>query len=573
MTNIKAKINKFIVIYLTIILILFSSQIKAKAVSNESNPDINQNTSNLSEQVRVGLFFKDKNFANSSTESSYFSVSAAKGLEVGYNSNGNFNKIFEIADNYSLIVRKDAYYLIKDNSIKEYKPSSGNIANDNKLGPFHIQLGGSCDSYETAKAKIEIYKQKGVNAYAAFTDSWYIWTGFYIDQNSAESDILNVINKNFGKGDHKVVQPSVDNIVINDGKSGQPIMIFGGKDAFLHIKPKVDNNQYIFNINGKNYRGTLEVRRYASSDMTVINILPIEHYLYSVVPSEIQWMSHPEALKAQAITARTYVYSNLGKYSSLGFDVCSTVYSQVYGGYAVERETTNKAVDETQDKKLYYNSELAQVFFFSSSGGKTEASKNVWTADLPYLQSVEDNYEDKNSKNYTWEKVLSVNKVRDIMVSKGNDVGEVDGIEIINTSEAGRVIELVVSGTSGDKVFVKARCRELFDLPSQWYTISTDADAVILSSSDQMRKNIQVVGKKVITRNGLEDNKLNREISILGDNNVIRTISSIPTSYIFTGRGYGHAVGMSQQGAKGMADAGFLYDEILQHYFLGTSIE
>lgn len=550
MNKTKEKIKQLVILCLIITATLFTYQLQVHATLDLNSTEYD----NSQGQIRVGLFFADKNKSSKSNAISSFEISAEKGMEVGYEFEGEFIKIYETNNNEHLMIRNDKY-------------------NDKvKLGPFHIQLGGAFDSYENVKAQIEIYKNKGMATYAAYDDSWYIWTGFYIDLNSAESDIIN-IKKISKQVDCSVILPSIENIVVSNGITGEPVLIFGDKNAFLQLKPKSIDGEFIFKINDEKYRGIIEVRRYSSSDMTVINILPLEHYLYGVVPCEIQWASHEEALKAQAVAARTYACYNLGKYLSLGFDVCSTVYSQVYGGYTNERESTNKAVDETRGEKLYYNEELAQVFFFSSSGGMTEASNNVWSGYLPYLQGVEDKYEEVDSKNYTWIKILTIDELQDILLSKGHDLGKVNGINIVNTSKAGRAIEVLVKGSKGNKVFLKSQCREVFNLPSQWYTISQDTDSVALTSSRGITVNAQIGGKSIVTKNGLISNQLGREVSILGNNNVLRKLTSVSNNYVFTGKGYGHGVGLSQQGAKGMAKAGFLYNEILEHYFSGIEIK
>ncbi|HOJ09018.1 MAG TPA: SpoIID/LytB domain-containing protein [Clostridiales bacterium] len=554
-------ISKLMVTCLVVILILIQVQVKAESSNN-----------NVFDEVRVGMFFKNSSSPNVSNEISYFNISSPKGVEAGYLKDGEFFKIFDTGDGSVLTVRKDSYYIIDGASIQECKPGANNLPEESKIGPFHIQVGGSYDNYETVKTEVDKYIQKGINVYPAYTDSWYIWTGFYVDQNSAEQNIKNSLIPKIGEEKYSIVQPSKNNIVVTM-KSNETRLIFGNSEGYFQVRPRMENNPYIFNINGKNYRGIIETRRLEESDLTVINILPIEHYLYGVVPSEIEWSSHPEALKAQAVAARTYIYNNMGKYSKLGFDVCSSVNSQVYGGFSVEKETTNKAVDETQGKKLYYNSVLAQVFYFSSSGGRTEAAKNVWSEDLPYLQSVEDKYEQEGSKNYTWEKTISAAKAGDIMVSLGNDIGEVLRITIDNTSEAGRAIKMTVAGTKGEKVFLNSRCRDLLSLPSQWFTISTDSDAAVWNSSANEKISVQVGGKKVVSVNGSGTIAVNGNISVLGDNGLKRIIPAVPSTYTFSGRGYGHAVGMSQQGAKGMANAGFTYEDILLHYFYGTNIK
>ena len=103
------------------------------------------------------------------------------------------------------------------------------------------------------------------------------------------------------------------------------MLVFSDGQYKLRVRPLSANNPYVLSVNGKQYRGEFEVRRYPDSDLTVINILNIEEYLYGVVPQELESSAPMEALKAQAVAARTYTYRNLGKYSKWGFDLVNTV--------------------------------------------------------------------------------------------------------------------------------------------------------------------------------------------------------------------------------------------------------
>ncbi|NSW91791.1 MAG: SpoIID/LytB domain-containing protein [Firmicutes bacterium] len=527
-------------------------------------------------EVRVGLFFRDMS-RNLNTEVSFFNIFAEKGLEIGYQKDGKFTTLVEIKDNTKLMVRKDAYFISKNNTLQEYVfdkyNGDDNITEGEKVGPFHVKIGSNYPDYNGVITEVQVIRKKGIDAYPVYNNgTWCIWTGFYTDENSAKKDIDNSLRKNLGDGDYVVVTPNKNNIVVTSGFN-ETVGVFCNDNGNFQIRPGNNNNPYIFNINGKNYRGILEVRRLENSDMTVINVLPLEHYLYGVVPCEMGWDAHPEALKAQAVAARTYAYNNLGKYSKLGFDLCSTVFSQVYKGFDFEKETTNKAVDDTKGKVIYYDGAIAQVFYFSSSGGRTEAVKNVWSSDIPYLQSVEDKYEEGNSPNYTWEKHLSAASISNIMTSRGNNTGDILGIRITKTSDAGRAIEMVITGTKGENKIEKARCREVLDLPSQWFYITTDADIAVLDDTKKNTIKTQLAGKKVITGGGLSTIEANKNVFLLAAEGKKVEIPSTPEMYTFIGRGYGHAVGMSQEGAKGMAKAGFTYEEILSHYFPGVYIK
>jgi len=543
--------------------------------TNDSNADtVNKSAT---KKIRIGLFFKDRS-RSLNTEVPYFDIFAEKGLEIGCSDGKKFESLIAVNCNNVVRVRKDSYFVSKDNTLIEYDPSSDiknipDIPDGKKIGPFHVEINGSYTDYENAKSEADKITEKGVNAYPVYNNGlWYIWIGFYTDEKSALEDIDKTIGKELGNRDYRVITPNRNNIVVVS-EIGEVLAICTTDYGDFQIHPNNTNEPYIFNINGKNYRGIVEVRRLEHSDMTVINVLPIEQYLYGVVPCEIGWEAHPEALKAQAVAARTYTYNNLGKYLKTGFDLCSTVNSQVYKGYDFERKATNSAVDDTKGKVIYYNGVIAKVFYFSSSGGMTESVKNVWSSDIPYLQSVEDKYEAGNSHNYNWEKSLTAADINNIITSQGNAIGDILSINILKTSEAGRAIEVVITGRREEIVLEKARSRDFFGLPSQWYNITTDSDISAWDNNKKSTIKIHPSGKKVITGEGLKTINTNAKVFLLSADKNMVEFNGAPTMFIFTGKGYGHAVGMSQEGSKGMASAGFNFEEILLHYFTGTYIE
>jgi stage II sporulation protein D len=191
------------------------------------------------------------------------------------------------------------------------------------------------------------------------------------------------------------------------------------------------------------YRGEVEIQRLTNSDMTIINVLPLEEYLYGVVPNEIGGGAPSEALKAQAVAARTYAYMNISKHSKYGFGVCNSIDCQVYNGLSSEIAASNKAVDDTANMVVTYNGNLAETVFFASDGGHTEDNENVWGGNgVPYLRSVEDKYESGNSYNYTWSKTFTLDELTQKFASK--NIGKVTSIEITKYSASGRPIELYV---------------------------------------------------------------------------------------------------------------------------------
>lgn len=150
-------------------------------------------------------------------------------------------------------------------------------------------------------------------------------------------------------------------------------------------------------VKGKWYRGYFIVYN-LSGTVTVINQVDIEDYIKGVVPSEMPRSWPMEAHKAQAIAARSYALANLGKRASRGYDLKDTPEDQAYGGASAEAINTNQAVKDTEGIVLIYNLKIIPAYYSASAGGRTSSSADVWTRNLPYLQSVP-SFDDNFKKN------------------------------------------------------------------------------------------------------------------------------------------------------------------------------
>ncbi len=331
------------------------------------------------------------------------------------------------------------------------------------------------------------------------------------------------------------------------------------------------------------YRGGFECRRNAESGMTITNIVPVESYLYSVVCREMSSSWNVEALKAQAVCARNFALGRINYHKQYGFDVCRTVCCQAYSTDADQSESVHTAVDETRGMLLFYENKLVQAVYSSSMGARTESVENVWGSKFPYLVSVENPYEDtENIYNGKWTKTLTAQRATEIMNAKGYQIGDVTEIIVIERTPAGGVLKLMVRGTGGEKVFERESCRSIFSevTYSQRYTVERGGQTIkpvvyIANGSNKTStltlgsvsvltgdKSIKTVTDNCSVTNG-KTNKQYKTTQTAGDSN----------TYTFSGEGWGHGVGMSQYGAKGMADAGFSFDEILTHYYTGTHLE
>ncbi len=335
-------------------------------------------------------------------------------------------------------------------------------------------------------------------------------------------------------------------LIVNETDSGKTEVDFYKASEFLTCK-------------SKQYRGAIRLR-VSHGRILIINIINIEEYLYGVVGKEMSTGFPLEALKAQSVAARNYTVCSLGRHSSEGFDLCNGVHCQAYGAVAAEEADIRQAVDETKGKLLLYDGNAVECYYYSSNGGYSENSENVWVAKIGYLKGKADPFEDGNRiPGYSWEVSFTPEEIKESLAERGIDIGDITDMEVTEYSENQHALELKITGTKGEKYYYKDNIRAAF--PSQ-----------LKSTLFTLTKGDTEIPVKVLSANGLETRTIGPSAVMSG--NGIGKISSGGKSgeYTFSGRGYGHGVGMSQYGAMFMALQGYTYEEILEFYYTDTEI-
>jgi stage II sporulation protein D len=213
---------------------------------------------------------------------------------------------------------------------------------------------------------------------------------------------------------------------------------------------------------GRRYRGSIQVD-VVGGKLRAINVVGLEQYLYGVVPAEMPSAWLPEALKAQAVAARSYA---LAVRRTGAFDLYPDTRSQMYLGIDHEKPSTTAAVDATAGKVVLYNGQVAKTYFYSSSGGRTASSQDVWGGSVPYLVSVPDPY-DTISPYHNWGPVAYTGaKLGKVLRAPGRLV---DVQSELNSS--GRVTSVTAVGTTGSVVVQAADLRRRLGLRSTWFTV------------------------------------------------------------------------------------------------------
>lgn len=484
---------------------------------------------------------------------------------------------------------------------------SGDIKGDIVVGCYHIQLPGRYDSFEDAQEDAEAF-----DGYVAWIDGAYqVRVGAY----QTKEDALDAL-EDLDEGE--IVGTSSYGLSVVEAGTDRILFQFDeGEGGALAVMPDVTGEEDVRTwFSGFKYRGGFSYERIDGGNITVVNVLDLEDYLKGVVCYEMGREWPLEALKTQAICARTYALRNLGTHKSLGFDMCNTDYCQVYNGVGSNRENygptkiSDRAVEETAGQVVWYGDELAATFYSSSHGGASESAKHVWGTNMskyPYLCGVEDPYEETadDINGYSpWTVNYTRNELTQKLQSRGYGIGtKVDELEL-TYSELGNVIELKVRWTNGQKnSFSPDAIRSCFGLRSIRFAVNgetvrqtdhkeqqrpnTDGYAVNDGGGLKGLDGLYVISGDgtvtaasedlyVITGEGtvapLED-ETEEPKKPVGTNQGGGTVVVSGSEYVFEGRGWGHQIGMSQFGSYAMAKLGFTCEEIVEFYFPGTEVD
>ncbi|HEY8347147.1 MAG TPA: SpoIID/LytB domain-containing protein [Symbiobacteriaceae bacterium] len=354
---------------------------------------------------------------------------------------------------------------------------------------------------------------------------------------------------------------------------------FPGPVRLVPLAPGAPENPITYQ--GKRYRGEIEVLvRPKDGKLSVVNVVNVEDYLLGVVPLEMYPSWPEEALKAQAVAARTYVLASLGQFADEGFDVVDTAQSQVYGGIDAETDRTTRAVLATRGEVVVYGDELATTMFHASSGGHTENNEVIFSGrPVPYLRGVPDYDNLPGNERYSWTYRFSAEEFARKLSEANFAVGTVEAVApagVIGSS--GRPSQWVVEGSDGQRTLSALQFRSALGLPSAPRSVRVEAggigritrtyrqsDPLYVLGAGGVRQTIRLNEAFVLGAGG-------RPAEPAGEVTVIGPMGPRPGTVVVEGGGYGHAVGLSQWGANGLAQQGKTYREILAYYYQGTTV-
>jgi stage II sporulation protein D len=354
------------------------------------------------------------------------------------------------------------------------------------------------------------------------------------------------------------------------------------------------------------YRGGFCFYPVENQKMNLINYVELEDYVKGVVHSEIGQSSPLEAIKAQAICARSYAICNLNRHRAFGYDICATTHCQVYKGYRNEFPSTNRASEETEGLVIYYQGNPVPAYYSKNDGGHTDNVEDVWGSKIGYLRGVRDEF----SPLYSWEKSYTFEELGALLRQSNYSVGNISSITITKRNASGTVARIAIwderkqtiltgnqlrtvlgantikSGMFSFSPISPESLHEALDNATTQILNSGNITAINLGSQRSYSKTLQIVGKDGIIRDA-EASQLSitdgKTLVVPGSSSdstqnaftpvvTLGTESQLKSPVTFYGLGWGHGVGMAQDSIIAMGKLGYNYQFMLDYFFTDITI-
>lgn len=486
-----------ILLYILILAVMIPAFPTASLADGREAPapayfDIEQSV----ETIKVGL-----NSGSSALYEARLLNKTGSGYALGYYDYARVFHELAYTDCAALSMRGDVGFVLPD---------------DTKVGPYHMLLNAVYGSFEEAKSAAD-----GLwGGFPAYINGQYrVLVGAYAN----ESKTYEAINDR--RMDAQAFTGSEFSVLAAESDTWELKFLYdNGRSTKLSVRPVgADKPETWFG--GNAYCGDFEFIR-SGNRLAVINYVGLEDYVKGVLPYEMNGDWPLEALKAQAVCARTYALNNINAYCDNGFDLRNDTYSQVYRGMTGTTESTDNAAELTGGMLVRYRGAVCKVYYMSSDGGSTDSSANVFSQRRAYLSGTEDPYEaDIDFYNKTWKSELRSESIIYRLSRYGHELSEISEINSVH-SDMGNVNELEIKDVDGKTISISGEdCFRELGLNSLHYRVSKQTN---------------------------EDDE---------------------TVFVFEGGGWGHNCGMSQWGAYSMAhDHGADFNDIIDFYFNGAYI-
>ena len=522
--------------------------------------------------MKIGLYYGADAMAAANLENS-----VGSGYTFGYfDSSRTFHSVGYTNDT-RITMLKDWNMYLSDGTYKDEEPDNYT----GMVGCYHIMLGERYSSFDEALACAANYTDAFPVYYSGV---WGVNVGSYSSYSEAEA-----ANSALGLGGTPMTASSFCVTVVATGTTTILFEFDCGTDFSLAVMPKAGDGEKAETwFRNNRYCGAFQYTRKGGGNLTIVNYINIEDYVKGVVPYEMNNTWPLEALKAQALCARTYAASHINAHSSHGFDLCCTDCCQVYMGQRQVNANITAAVDFTAGQYILYDNALCQTFYHSSDGGATENSENVFVKALPYLKGVFDEYEKQINTGYSsWSFTYTAEEITWILKEKGYPCSNIVSITPVYTG-MGNIYSLKFTDSNGRNfTFSRSDAGSILCSKTLGKITYSQRFTIVAEGEGNSPMYINNAGNLVEDPGSLYAVGGSGTVESIGNIGEVTVLTGSGTEtvrlqgsgqvqsgdkYIVSGSGWGHNVGMSQYGARAMANQGFTYQDIITFYFTGVTI-
>lgn len=505
----------------------------------------------------------------------------ATGYDFGwYDEDGAFQAVGE-TDVRDLVILKDKVIYLSAGENYSDRDAQNSIRT---IQPYHLETEKTFQSYAKAQAAADGFREEGVTAFPAYhEDAYTVRVGEYGSSSAARlaaSEMEELLDQSL-----QAVGGSATCYTVAKCSSGEILFEFDQKGQPLGIQPHSEETWFA----GYSYNGGFEYNRVNGNDLTVINVVGIHGYVKGVITGEMSPSWPIEALKAQALCAKSYAYCSRGKHAALGFDLCNTTDCQVYQGTRQQNSNSNQAVDAVYGLFVLYKGNVVPTFYHASSGGWTEDAENVWGTPQGYLKAVEDVY---LTQTLPYSFIITNSEIQSILKAKGYSLqADIADFYVSEQTAAGNVRAVTFVQKNGKELTLTGeKARTVLNNSSYGYQIKSQRFTVTPVGSGSTGEKLPINGTWITAKlrelfaiggSGRKQLRLDAGSAFALTGSGIVPLSGLSETtagstgsgtYRVTGTGSGHNVGMSQWGARAMAEKGFDYEEILHFYFTDIDI-
>jgi len=458
------------------------------------------------------------------------------------------------------------------------------------LGAFHVMLNPGFSTFEEARVEASRHPGAFVRYQADRQNQFFVMIGQHTTRAAAETALANL-----GISGAEVCSGTSNTMkVVRTGTNHIIFEFDAGTTAFGVMPRPIGNENPETWFRGFRYHGGFAYSRRDGGFLTVINMVDIEDYVKGILPYEMSNTWPIEALKAQALTARTFAIRSIGRHASEGFDLCVEVHCQVYRGRGLANDRTDRAVTETRGMFVTFEGRPAETVYASSNGGSSESSENVWMEARPYLRGIIDPWEADVARRipgYNWSvshtPAQLTARIRDRFPA--SNLGTITAVRVTERSPSGNVIGVTLSDANGRTFTLSGRRQINLGLGTPTLRFDIVGGATWSPGGVFVNQPAQSVGQ-------------GGQISIIGGAGDVTTVPSagvhaitgtgdvviagggatggtgggtglVDGRFTFNGAGSGHQVGMSQWGAFSMAHYHNLtFRDIIHFYFTDVEI-